>query len=365
MMESNGIIATEPMKQRSVLSEGNKSRLYSVIKRAARGEKITFSVIGGSITHGCLADSRRESYAELTCDWWRDKFPWTVVNYVNCGIGATDSYIGVHRAGRDLLTHDPDIVIVEFSVNDTDEMINPDSYRCLVKKILNHDSEPAVILLFMMDQKGSTFQKFHSEAGWLYDLPMISYADAIGPEIEAGKLKWENISPDDIHPSSAGHALVAELINSYMDKVFSETFSSEAEYYEIIESEDKYDNARFLDNRDINPVLCTGFWPSDISPQFPHSWSTTQEGRICFEVIARNIGIVFLRTIDSRSGTYSVRLDGKPCCNLDGDFTGGWGDYADYKEILVSDLLQTHYIEIEIADGSAHTGFTVLGLCLS
>ena len=175
------------MKQRSVLSEGNKSRLYSVIKRAARGEKITFSVIGGSITHGCLADSRKESYAELTCDWWRDKFPWTVVNYVNCGIGATDSYIGVHRAGRDLLTHDPDIVIVEFSVNDTDEMINPDSYRCLVKKILNHDSEPAVILLFMMDQKGSTFQKFHSEAGWLYDLPMISYADAIGPEIE-GKI---------------------------------------------------------------------------------------------------------------------------------------------------------------------------------
>ncbi len=364
-MESNGVVATDLMKQRAVMSEGSKGRLYSVIKRAARGETITFSVIGGSITHGCLADSRRESYAELAAGWWKDKFPWTVVNYINCGIGATDSYLGVHRAGRDLLSHDPDVVIVEFSVNDTDMNIHPSSYRSLVKKILNHDSEPAVILLFTVEENGRTFQKFHAQTGKLFDLPMISYADAVYPEVEAGRIRWEDISPDHIHPSTAGHALIGEFINSYMDKVFSEAFMREEELFEIPETKDKYDNARFLDNRDINPVLCSGFWPSTVSPQFPHSWSTVMEGRIKFEVTASNIGIVYFCTVAHGSGIYTVLVDGVERKYLNGDFSDGWGDYAACVEVYSSDTPQVHSVELVMSDLSEYTAFTLIGLCLS
>ena len=46
-------------------------------------------------------------------------FPDTEVNYVNAGIGATNSYLAVHRVDNDLLAHKPDVVVVEFSVNDS------------------------------------------------------------------------------------------------------------------------------------------------------------------------------------------------------------------------------------------------------
>lgn len=364
-MKNKGVVVTELMIKRSVVNEGDKSRLYSVIKRAAGGETITFSVIGGSITQGCLAQSRRDSYAELACGWWKDRFPWTVVNYINAGIGATDSYIGVHRADRDIISHSPDIVIVEFSVNDADTKINPDSYRSLVSNILTCHSNPAVILLFTLEKDGTNFQKYHELTGREFNLPMISYADAVFPEIQCGNIKWEDISPDDIHPSESGHRVIAELINSYMDTVYSEAFScSDAPaVYKPVKT--KYSDASMLDNRTAIQSVCTGFEKSSVSSQFPYSWSTVSDGRLEFEVTCLNAGIMYYRTASEKSGVYSVYVDGVYVCDLDGDFEGGWGDYTAYREVFSSETAENHRIKIVKSNASDYDRFTVIGLCLS
>lgn len=364
-MMSKMIEITDAMKVRSVVNPGDKSRLYSVIKRAARGETITFSVIGGSITHGCHAETRRMSYAELVLGWWKDKFPWTVVNYINAGIGATDSYIGVHRVDRHLISHDPDIVIVEFSVNDSDPDVNADSYKSLLEKILSSESSPAVILLFTLQSNGTNMQKIHSDAGFEYDLPMISYADAVWPEITGGRLNWSDISPDDIHPSSEGHRIISELINTYMDAVFSEAFSSDLQLRQYRSDKLKYTNAVLLDNRDIIPVENSGFKKSSVSHQFPYSWSTFEKGRLVFSVNAENIGIMYYRTVQSESGIYDVFIDGVLQAELDGDFSGGWGDYTEYREVYTSDNYEEHTIEIRMSDKSQYSAFTLMGLCIS
>lgn len=364
-MKSSNILLTEQMIQRSVISEGDRSRLYSVIKRAARGETVTFSVIGGSITHGCLADRRNESYAELVYEWWKNKFPWHPVNYIKAGIGATDSYIGVHRVQKDLLVHNPDVVIVEFSVNDTDENINPESYRSLVNRILSHESNPAVILLFTLCRDGSNFRKFHEETGIRYSLPMISYADAVFPEIQSGTFRWEDISPDDIHPSSEGHRIIAGLINAYMDRIYSDAVSSDDIFVSSFNENIKYSGAEMLDNRNIIPVSCNGFKKSSVSSQFPYSWTSEVSGKLEFKVNARNIGIMYYRTVTERSGVYSVYIDGCFAADLDGDFSGGWGDYTAYSEVFCSDIPENHTIEIKKSDSSENVMFTVIAVCIS
>ena len=47
-----------------------------------------------------------------------DQFPKATVKFVNAGIGATGSNYGALRAERDLLSHQPDFVVVEYAVND-------------------------------------------------------------------------------------------------------------------------------------------------------------------------------------------------------------------------------------------------------
>ena len=104
---------TDEMCEDAIMHTGNLERLASVMARASAGEDITIAYIGGSITDGSLATPQKTNcYAGLTQEWWNLTFQDSNITYVNAGIGATDSYLGVHRATQDVLTHKPDLVVV-------------------------------------------------------------------------------------------------------------------------------------------------------------------------------------------------------------------------------------------------------------
>lgn len=365
-MKSN-INITDEMKERSILNYGTPSRLYSVISKACHGEAITFAVIGGSITQGCLALYKKESYAEIVHNWFKEKFPGTVINYINAGIGATDSYIGVHRVERDVLRCNPDIVITEFSVNDSDTELNSVTYDSLVKRILNSEKHPAVILLFTLMESGWNMQSVHSKTGFNYNLPMISYADAIFSEINSGNLKWSDISPDDIHPNSFGHSIIAELICSYLDKVYDQYFNSNFENDDMndIFDEDIYSSAYIADNRTLLALSSEKFEKSKVSYQFPYGWKTFDSGYIQFNLFAANIGIIYYKCTNGNYGKFEIIVDGKSCSILDGDFSGGWGNYAESKQIFTSKFQAEHIVEIKPYKDTTGKEFCILGFCIS
>ncbi len=86
--------------------------------RAEKGEELTIGFLGGSITQGSFATKTENCYAYRVFTWWKQEFPQAAFHYVNGGIGGTTSHLGVSRAVEDVLMYQPDIVIVDFSVND-------------------------------------------------------------------------------------------------------------------------------------------------------------------------------------------------------------------------------------------------------
>ena len=70
-------------------------------------------------------------------------FPDTAVNYVNAGLSGTPSVLGVVRAERDLFGEkQPDIIFIEFAVNDGGDQQYKDCYESLVKKCLDKENAP-------------------------------------------------------------------------------------------------------------------------------------------------------------------------------------------------------------------------------
>jgi hypothetical protein len=206
---------TSQLVARSQLSTGDLGRLGSVLAKADRGEPITLGVIGGSITVGAFATTPETSYAGRLLAWWQKRFPRCDIRMINAGLGGSGSMYGALRAGRDLFSSLPDFVVVEFAVNDN--WTDGEAFEGLVRQILAQPNSPAVLLLFMMWEKGGNDQEMQSKVGAHYRLPMVSFRDAIWPELEAGRLKWSDYIVDTVHPTDSGHAAAARFITAMCD----------------------------------------------------------------------------------------------------------------------------------------------------
>ena len=206
----------------SVMSVGNNARLKKVIERAQNGEVITLATIGGSITEGTGASSYKECWASRFHIRFRTEYGaanGSNVCFVNAGVGGTPSPFGYMRYQREVVNRVPaadtdglpDVVVIEFSVNDWEE---PTKHRCfesMVKEILDAPNEPAVILLFAVFRNGFNLQNDLRRIGKNYDLMMVSIKDGFYGHF-GKELKKEGFFSDEYHPTSLGHRIMTDCL---------------------------------------------------------------------------------------------------------------------------------------------------------
>ena len=148
--------------------------------------------IGGSITQGAGAiPIHTECYAYKTFQGFcrlAGKGTEENVHYIKAGVGGTPSELGMLRYERDVLrggSVEPDIVVVEFAVNDEGDETKGECYDSLVRKILSAGNSPAVILLFAVFSDDWNLQERLEPVGMAYDLPMVSIKDAVTEQFYA------------------------------------------------------------------------------------------------------------------------------------------------------------------------------------
>lgn len=361
--------ATENMLIRSILREGDQSRIAQKVQDALDNPTAMTNIVylGDSITAGSSA-SQNNRYTTVFTKWWEDNVGF-IVNPINAGIGATDTYLAVHRAERDVLSQYPDIIFIEF-INDADNEFYKAAMDSLVRKCLAAEGAPAVILVEMTMEDGTCPQRVHTEIAEAYDLPVISYHDAVLPEIQAGNFAWRDISPDNIHPNDTGHKLLGQLLINYIEKVKENVANIDKTITtELPEAPtgDKYANAT-LANRESTAVTVTDEGSFTGTPSFyqnfTNGWGTTTGGTITFEVEARSLGMVYNKNIDGTYGIAKILVDGVEVKTINADFTGGWGSYACMEEFYTSDETAKHTVTIEIGD-TGKTNFDIYSLLIS
>ena len=362
-------IDKEMYERACAFPEGDLSRIAAAMRKARDGEKVTIGVIGGSITQGSSASNQNNCYASLLKKWWEDTFPDAEIEFVNAGVGGTSSYLGVHRVGTDLLRYEPDFVVVEFSVNDGNNIFYKKSYDNLVRRILKEENAPAVLLLFMTMEDGTSAQDNDSLIGFQYGLPMISYRNAVLQEIEEGAFTWKDISPDNIHPNDRGHAIVGELLSVYLTDIYNRLDEIDAEvtpFDKPVITKEAYLEAALLSSKDIEPTEWGSFAEQDINWRFPGNWYTeTGEESIVFSVEAANIGVMYQKMTNGTGGQFEVYVDGEYAMTLDSDFTGGWGDYGETVEVYSSGEKAIHTVEFRKVEGTSEVAFAILALMVS
>ncbi len=343
--------------EKAIANRGNLSRLKKVMRRGAEGAELNIGYLGGSITMGSVATVQEKCYAYLSHLWWKENFPKSTIHFCNAGIGATTSQFGVARIEEDLFFCKPDVIFIEFSVNDDDTDHFRETYEGLVRKALCAEWKPAVVLLhnaFYHD--GVSAARIHYEVGGYYQLPSVSFKDSVMQRCLDGELKVEEVSPDNLHPNDAGHALLAQSVGYFLDEVKKEMDVEEAEYEIPAKSLtlNRYESS--VRYRNDKLVLMDGSgYEKDLEEQphitdiFKKGFKLSGEGAFLeFEVEATCLAVQYRRTIQHPAPAMRVLVDGKEMAVLDGEFDETWGDLIALTTIFENEEATKHLVRLEL-----------------
>lgn len=360
-------VFTQQMVERSLYSVGNTQRLHKAIEKAKAGEKVSIVYLGGSITEGALAVPQTTNcYAYRSAQLFAEKFMAdpAQLEYHNAGISGTPSLLGITRCQQDVLDYAPDIVFVEFAVNDSTDETSRMVYESLVRKLLQSETQPAVVLVITLMNSGYSAHVHMKQVGKHYDLGVISVYDAIQPQIDAGKMQWSDYSADYAHPTTEGHAFVAELIGHYFDQAAATpaedyVMPEEAHYGNMLED---LQNVRAGDEA----ILSTGSFPyGDVTCySYAHGWKHMQTAPnndpLTLELNASYLTLAFKQEKNTACGTAEVLVDGVATATLPGYADNAWGNVV--TQLIPLGESGNHRIEIRMAEGSENKRFSLLDI---
>ncbi|WP_311291548.1 SGNH/GDSL hydrolase family protein [Paenibacillus glycanilyticus] len=379
------------MIARSLLDKGNNKRLKAAIAKAKKGDDVTLAFIGGSITHGAGADPLHTGcYAYRTYEAFKERFGINGgdhIRFIKAGVGGTPSELGMIRYDRDVCRDgaaQPDIVVIEFAVNDADDETKGVCYESLVLKALASGSEPAVVLLFSVFENDWNLQDRLSLVGKHYGLPMVSVKDAVteqfykSPE-EGQVIAKESFFSDIYHPTNAGHTIMADCLSW----LFSETDRDEIKQVDINLNKppvfgNDFVNVRLLDrnhNRELAGITEGSFHEADTdlqfaevddhpygTPQFPFNWMRTPESgseSFMMKIHSKSLLLIYKNSGGDDFGNAEVWVDGK-LARLAEAHAVRWTRC--HAVILYRELeAREHAVEIKMAAGQENKRFTILG----
>ncbi len=380
------------MIDRSLMNLGNTKRLVDVVNKAKSGEDVNICYIGGSITQGAGATPiNTECYAYKSFLGFKKLMgDGDNVHYVKAGVGGTPSELGMIRFDRDVLrdgTVEPDIVVVEFAVNDDGDETKGNCYESLVRRALALPSQPAVMLMFSVFSDDYNLQDRLSPVGFRYDLPMASVKDAVVPQFyeREGRILTKNqYFYDMFHPTNLGHTIMADCLINIMKKAIEK--GADASYDPRFEDApaigNTFDNVILVDKKDNTDLVSIkegGFVYTDevlqsvemdmdlnLSPEFPYNWMYDggKGSKDAFEmdVECKALVIVMKDSGEVDAATAKVYVDDKFVRDLD-PYVNRW---CHCNPLIVIDENETakHHVKVVVDKDDVRNKFTILGFGL-
>lgn len=388
------------MIAKSLMNLGNTYRIRKAIEKAKAGKSVTVAYIGGSITQGAGATPiNTECYAYKSYQLFQNRFAsGNNVKFIKAGVGGTPSELGMLRFDRDVLRdgEKPDIVIVEFAVNDEGDETKGDCYESLVRKILKLDWNPEVVLLFSVFANDWNLQERLRPVGDLYDLPMVSIRDAVVEQFtrKEGRVLTKNqFFYDMFHPSNIGHTIMADCLQYLFERcelreharldAFENGLTEEGMLLQRLKLEPviggSFENVRLMDKKDVyeGAVIETGdFTATDqelqsvemddalnLTPEFPYNWmydgTKTDAEAFTLRMNCKALVLIFKDSGEVDVGKAEVFVDGVHVLTAD-PHINNW-QHCNAAILFNNENSEEHTVKIEIAKEDIDKKFTILG----
>ncbi len=202
--------------------------LDNTFYKATHDKKLTVGYFGGSITEGAGAsDASKTSWRAGVTDWFRTNYPDADVTEIQAAIGGTGSDLGMYRCDIDLLAKKPDLVFIEFAVNDSwmayDAILS--QTEAIYRKIRKHSAYTDIVCIITTTktitdglEKGGEFtaRSAHSVIAHRYGTPVIDVGNLLHFEVLKTGGDFLKFTTDTVHPNDDGYAIYTDCITAYL-----------------------------------------------------------------------------------------------------------------------------------------------------
>ena len=218
-----------------------RAGLPNVFQKWKQRQEVRIGYLGGSIT-------AQNGWRPKTLAWFKEQHPNSKSVEINAAVGGTGSDLGVFRLKQDVLDHKPDLLFVEFAVNDggapRDRILramegivrqtwkaNPTTDICFVYTLtegmlgdLDAGRFPhaASVMEDIADHYGIPSIHFGVEVARLHrEGKLIFSGQATKEEADRMALKGQVLfSPDGVHPyEGSGHELYLQAVKRGFSKI--------------------------------------------------------------------------------------------------------------------------------------------------
>lgn len=346
-----------------------RSSLPNLFQKIKTSRQVRIAYFGGSIT------AAESGWRDLTFDWFRLNFPQTAFYQTNAAIGGTGSNLGVFRLEQDVLKYKPDLIFIEFAVNDAQQSRekilksmegiirkcwkdNPYTDLCFV-----YTSVEEQVKNIAKGQMNSSVLSMEELADY-YGIPSIHMGIKVARLFNENKIilsgePAENkrtivFTRDHTHPlSESGHPLYASVVAKYLDKMKHKTGNVKHILHKPLIN-DNWEKARMMN---LSGTEKTGGWeklPYDnklvrqFAKFFPEIYKATPGSTLHFTFSGKVL--VLYDLMGPGTGKLKVIIDGKERTVNRFDY---YSTYYRLGMAVLADNLEDgeHAAEITVIDG--------------
>ncbi|MDY3928124.1 MAG: SGNH/GDSL hydrolase family protein [Clostridia bacterium] len=314
-------------------SEGN-------IDYTADGE-LNIAFIGGSLTAGEIdyvgtsLPTSSNKWTNQIIEYFGEKFPNKTIHAVNAGLGGTDSTCGAYRFDNHILSSNPDIVFIEFAVNDSGGGLgnsgNKRYMEYMVQRCRAMEKEPAVIFVNAPLPQNKDSERYtnwlngvneKNEVAEYYGLGSVNIYDYMYSDYEENKNEAETFTDylyrvgyyvaNDVHPREAGYLIFADAIENALNtnmSAYIKRIENQSQWMFTDDENTVYKRVYASDER----INYFGEWTL-YNSENPYTTSVTTD-KIPSQsfIFPRAVGGV-MQTENSQSASFSFNTSAKKFC---------------------------------------------------
>lgn len=224
MLTASCLFAQKPYDHDITKTEELRVRdgLPNFFQKLKAGEEITVGFIGGSITNGGMWRSK-------VFDWLKSEYPNAKLKQVNAAIGGTGPDFGACRIGKHLLAHDPDMIFIEYRVNNGGAFQGR-AFEGLIPQIWKHNPDAEICIVHTIAKwmladiekgKQTSAGKPIEAVANHYGVTSIEFGLEVMKQKGDDKLVFQAKKPvdgkvlfskDGVHPIEAGHDIYRDIV---------------------------------------------------------------------------------------------------------------------------------------------------------